>query len=79
MTQTTQDANPRGMLTLFRQNMEGYDAEQVRLFNLLPAAEKMELLFHMIVNNNKILQQLHHMIKPDKAYTQGMPEPENVN
>lgn len=67
------------MLTLFRQNMEGFDVDQVRQFNLMPAAEKMELLFHMIVNNNKILQQLHHMIEPGKAKTQGMPEAGNVN
>jgi len=58
MTQTTTDATPRGMLTLFRQNMEGFDADQVRQFNLMPASEKMELLFHMIVNNNKMLQYL---------------------
>jgi len=79
MTTETTDATPRGMLTLFRQNMEGYDAEQVRLFNILSASEKMELLFHMIVNNNKGLQYIHHLIKPEEAKTQGMPEAENVN
>ena len=36
---------PHGMLKLFRQNMEGFDADQVRQFNLMPAGEKMELLF----------------------------------
>jgi len=72
------DATPRGMLTLYRQNLEPFTAQQRDQFMVMPASERMELLFLMILNTNQGVQFVHSLIDPS-VKTGRMPDPEDVH
>ena len=67
------------MLKLYRQNLDEFSVGQVNQFNLMMPAEKMELLFMMIMNTNKILQYVHGLSEPEEAETVAMPKLEGIN
>lgn len=70
---------PSKMLKLYRQNLTEFEVEQVQMFLAMPASERMEFLFYMCINNNKVTQFLHKLIDPEAAETRGMPSPETEN
>lgn len=71
------ETTPRGMLTLYRQNMEPFTATQRDKFLAMTAGERMELLFLMLLSTNQGVQYLHSLIDPI-VKTDGMPDPETV-
>ena len=73
------DATARGMLTIYRQNLDKFTASQLEQFKKMTAQERMELLFLMIINTNKGLQFVHSLVDPVGVETQRMSDAESVN
>lgn len=71
--------SPQDMLKLYRLHAHEFNEQQVKLFRAMNAADKLELLFHMILNTNMIMQQIHKQIEPGRHDTQSMPDAPKTN
>lgn len=68
-----ENPTPRDMLKLYRASSHPFTDDQKLRFMAMPASERMELLFYMLMNTNVIVQMLHEKIEPGAAPTQSMP------
>jgi hypothetical protein len=71
-------ATPEGMLKVYRQQSSHWTGEQVKRFLKMPFADKLELVFYMLLHTNASLQHLHEQIDPN-AVVVPMPKLDKPN
>jgi hypothetical protein len=73
------NTTPKDMLTLYRREMDDFSLDQCKQLTRMPLADRIELLFLMLMCTSKMVQRIHNLIQPGAAETSDMPEPDRTN